>query len=141
MKDILIIGILMFLIDFAYLSAISNHFNRQIKMVQNSKIEVDMVAGALCYIALVFGLYYFIIRHMNVESIKSIYSPVMRKHIIEATILGWVIYAVYELTTKALIKNWMWSTVVMDTLWGGLLFGLTTASYYAIYNLFKLEKL
>lgn len=136
MKDILIIAALMFLIDFVYLSAISKHFNQQIKMVQNSKIEIDMVAGALCYIALVFGLYYFVIRHMNVGAIRSIHSPVMRKHILEAMILGWVIYAVYELTTKAIIKNWMWSTVVMDTVWGGLLFGLTTASYYAIYNLY-----
>lgn len=135
MNDILIISASMFLIDFVYLSTISKHFNKQIKMVQNSKIEIDMVAAALCYIVLVAGLYYFVIQHMNVGAIKSIHSPVMRKHILDAMILGWIIYAVYELTTKAIIKKWMWSTVLMDTLWGGILFGLTTASYYAIYNL------
>lgn len=131
-QEILIIGLIMFVVDFVYLSSISDYFNRQIKAVQGSKIEIDVIAGALCYFALVYGLYYFVVQHMDIRNIKSIQSPQLRKHIIDAVILGWVIYAVYELTTKAIIKNWKWQTVFMDTIWGGILFGLTTFGYYLI---------
>ena len=31
------------------------------------------------------------------------------------------VYGVYDLTTMAILKNWKLTTVVMDTLWGGIL--------------------
>ena len=72
----------------------------------------------LCYVFIIFGLNYFIIQpHKNVQ---------------DAFLLGLVIYAIYELTTKALFKNWSYLTVILDTLWGGILFGLTTGIVYKI---------
>ena len=50
-------------------------------------------------------------------------------------ILGAVIYGVYEGTSYALLKNWKISTVIVDTLWGGVLFGLTTFVTYYIHKL------
>ena len=73
---------------------------------------MDLVATILCYITLIFALNYYILRK--------------NKKPLEAFILGLVIYAVYEFTTKGLLKNWKWETVVMDISWGGILFALTT---------------
>ena len=36
------------------------------------------------------------------------------------------IYAVYELTNYTLLEKWTLKTVIIDTLWGGVLFALTT---------------
>jgi uncharacterized membrane protein len=47
-------------------------------------------------------------------------------------ILGFVIYGVYETTTYALLKKWKLQTVMIDTLWGGILFGLTTMITYKL---------
>jgi uncharacterized membrane protein len=93
-------------------------FNKQIIAVQGSPVVFDMYAAILCYIALIFGIYYFIIRE--------------KKSILEAFLLGVIIYAVYETTTLALLKNWTYKTAIIDTTWGGVLFALTTFIVYAL---------
>ena len=76
------------------------------------KLEVNFLGAALCYIFLIVGINYFIIKP--------------NKSINEAFLLGLIIYGVYETTTYALFKNWSIITVIIDTLWGGLLFASTT---------------
>ena len=116
--DILLISIILVVIDTGYLYSMKNFFNNQIKLVQGSDIQMNIYAAMLCYIVLVYGLYYFIIKD--------------KRPLIDAFIFGIVIYAVYELTTMALLKNWSWKTVALDTLWGGILFTITTYLLYAI---------
>lgn len=111
-KQILVSAILMLLLDAVYLHSLSNFFNNVVTKVQGSKIEFGIVGAILCYIFLIGGLNYFII------------SP--RKSVKDAFILGIVIYGVYETTTYSLFKNWSPLAVVIDTLWGGILFALTT---------------
>lgn len=118
MYEILLISIILVVIDSGYLYSMKNFFNNQIKLVQGTDIQMNIYAAILCYIALVYGLYYFIIKD--------------KRPLIDAFIFGIVIYAVYELTTMALLKNWSWKTVVLDTLWGGILFTITTYLVYAI---------
>ena len=50
----------------------------------------------------------------------------------DASILGWVIYGVYESTNLAVFKKWDLKTVLVDGIWGGILFGLTTYIYLLI---------
>ena len=40
--------------------------------------------------------------------------------------LGLLIYSVFDLTTKAIFKNWEYKAVIIDSLWGGSLFAITT---------------
>ena len=108
----ILLALILALIDFTYLKSISKHFNTLIKRIQGSTIELDIVASILCYLFLIFGLWYFVLRD--------------KKPIMDAVILGLVVYGVYETTSKAIIKKWDWKTVILDTLWGGILFGLTT---------------
>jgi len=118
MYEILLISIILVVIDSSYLYSMKNFFNNQIKHVQGTDIQINIYAAILCYIALVYGLYYFIIKD--------------KRPLIDAFIFGIVVYAVYELTTMALLKNWSWKTVALDTLWGGILFTITTYLVYAI---------
>jgi uncharacterized membrane protein len=86
--------------------------SKQIVEIQGSPLVMDFFAVALCYIFLAFGLYYFVLRE--------------KRSLLDAFLLGIVIYAVYETTTKASLKKWSYKIVVLDTLWGGILFTLTT---------------
>ena len=52
----------------------------------------------------------------------------------DAFLLGLSIYAIYDLTNYAIIDNWPIKAVIIDTLWGGILFYLTT---YFTYNIKK----
>jgi len=108
----LISAVLFVVFDFIYLSLIKNMFMKQITVVQGSAVKMDLLATILCYIFLIVGINYFIIQP--------------RKSVSDAFLLGLVIYAVYETTNKALFSKWSWTTVIMDTLWGGVLFALTT---------------
>jgi uncharacterized membrane protein len=109
-------------IDFIYLNLIKDYFNNQIKSVQGSQMNVNIFGAVLCYIFLIVGINYFIIKP--------------KKSVSEAFLLGIVIYGVYETTNYALFKNWSILTVIIDTLWGGILFALTTGIVYWISDKF-----
>ena len=118
LKQIIVSGVAMLLLDFVYLSAFAGFFNRLITSIQGSKIKFNAVGAILCYILLIGGLNYFIISK--------------RKSIQEAFILGIVIYGVYETTNLAIISKWSPKAVALDTLWGGILFALTTKITYML---------
>jgi uncharacterized membrane protein len=107
-------------LDSIYLTSMKTYFDNQVKSVQGSIIQMNLLAAVLCYISLVFGVYYFIIRE--------------KKSLLQAFLLGLVIYTVYEFTNWALFKNWKLTTVILDSLWGAILFTLTTAIVYFIYG-------
>jgi uncharacterized membrane protein len=108
----LISAIVFITTDFIYLNVIKDYFLNQIKQVQGSEPKINYLGVALCYIFLIAGINYFIIKP--------------RKSVNDAFLLGIVIYGVYETTNYALLKNWSILTVIIDTLWGGLLFAFTT---------------
>lgn len=109
---LLVSAILFISIDFIYLNVMKGYFDNQIKLVQGSPIKMNYLGAALCYILLILGINYFIIKP--------------RRSVSDAFLLGIIIYGVYETTNLALLKNWSILTVIIDTLWGGLLFAATT---------------
>jgi len=120
-KDATIICIIagcLVLLDSIYLWLMKNAFNQQISGIQGSPIQLYLLPAVICYISLIFGLYYFIIRE--------------KKSIRDAFLLGLVIYSVFDLTNLALLRNWSPIIAIIDSLWGGVLFGLTTALVYYI---------
>lgn len=117
-KKLLLTIIILSSIDYFYLSFMKNYFNNQIKLVQNTNLELDFTAIILCYILLIFGLYYFIIKD--------------NKSIFNSFILGILIYGVFELTNKSIFDNWQWMMVLYDGLWGGILFAITTTLVYKL---------
>jgi len=120
LSQVLVTFIVFVTLDAIYLTSMKTYFDSQVKAIQGSVIQMNLLAAILCYISLVFGVYYFIIRE--------------KKSLFEAFLLGLVIYTVYEFTTWALFKNWKVATVIMDSLWGATLFTLTTAIIYFIYD-------
>ena len=108
----LISAILFVVIDFFYLNLIKKYFENQVKIVQGAPLQINLLGTVLCYIFLIFGLNYFIIK-----SKKSAY---------DAFLLGILIYGVFETTNYALFSKWSILTVMIDTLWGGILFAIVT---------------
>ena len=110
---ILLISAIIFIsIDFIYLNVMKSYFNNQVQSIQGSSIKINYLGIVLCYIFLIIGINYFIIKP--------------HKSVSDAFLLGIIIYGVYETTTYSLFKNWSIITVIIDTLWGGLLFATTT---------------
>lgn len=121
LKNIIILFLIFTIIDFIYLSLLSTHFSNLVKKIQGSEMKFRIIPAIFCYLFLVFGLYYFIIRKNN--------------NYIDAAILGWVIYGVYETTNATILKDWDIFSVIIDTLWGGILYGSTTFLYQNVLKL------
>ena len=112
LKSILILPIL----DVIYLNLISSDFKQQILDVQKSKMKFRLVPAILCYIAIIVLLNYFILNTENTRNQK----------IFNAFLLGLCVNAVYEMTNYTFFENWTLKIVIIDTLWGGILYALTT---------------
>jgi uncharacterized membrane protein len=110
--NILLTAFVLIAIDSVYLYLIQSMFSKHILNIQGSPLQINYYGAIMCYSLLVLGLHYFILSG--------------KKSVLDAFILGIVIYGVYESTTLAVIKNWPVYLVVLDTLWGGTLFALTT---------------
>ena len=116
---LLVSAIVMVTIDYVYLYLFKGYFANQVKNVQGTPLKMNFLATAICYIFLILGLNYFIIKP--------------RRSIQDAFLLGLVIYGVYETTNWALFEKWSPITVIIDTLWGATLFGLTTFIVHLIH--------
>ena len=117
--NILKLSVIVLVLDSIFLLSIKDFFNSQIKKVQSNDIRINMLGVVITYIFIIFVIYYFIIK--DKRSIK------------DAFLLGICVYGVYEYTNYSLFNNWNFTTTLIDTLWGGILFSLTTY----IYNYFE----
>ena len=105
--------IVVILCDLVFFYFVKDMFNRQIMDIQGTPIVLNtkmLIGSLLTYILIVGGFYKFII--------------LGKKTWWEAFLLGFVVYGIYEMTNYALFSKWRWTTAMIDTLWGGVLFTL-----------------
>tara|TARA_B100000767_G_C19393720_1_gene380924 strand:+ start:35 stop:406 length:372 start_codon:yes stop_codon:yes gene_type:complete len=114
-KDIILLAVIFVLVDAGFLYLMSNNFQTMVKKIQGSPLKMELLPTVACYIVLVSSLYYFVIYK------KGSY--------LDAFLLGFFIYAVYETTNMAIFKDWSVSVGLIDLTWGGFLFLITTYLY------------
>ena len=116
LKSFLVGSVILIALDALFLMFNQKLFERTVITIQKTSMQLRVESLAACYVLLTVGLWFFIVRRHR--------SP------LEAFALGILVYGVYETTTYAAFKHWPLSIVAMDILWGGLLFGATTAATY-----------
>ena len=113
----LFIAVLLVL-DAMYLYATRNVTSAMLRRIQGPGIPMRLGSVVFTYLCIAGILYGFILRLHR--------SPA------EAFVLGFCLYGVYEGTNYAILKNWSLQVAVMDTVWGGTLFALTTLTVRAL---------
>jgi uncharacterized membrane protein len=114
-KNIILLAIIFVLVDAGFLYLMSNNFQNMIQKIQGSPLKMKLIPTIACYIILVSSLYYFIVYK------KGSY--------IDAFLLGFFIYGVYETTNMAIFKDWSPSVGLIDMSWGGFLFLISSYLY------------
>ena len=117
-REVIISAIVMLILDGCYLYLTQKAFSDQIINIQRVVMQFKAIGAVICYALLIGGLNYFIISR--------------NRSIPEAFFFGLVIYGVYDSTNYATIKKWSSELAIMDTIWGGSLFALTTYVTYAL---------
>lgn len=111
-KDIFIILFTFLVLDGIYFKLNKHYFNMIIKNIQGSPVQIKYISVIFTYLFMTAILYYFIIKS--------------NRKALDALFLGIGIYGIYELTNYSTIKDWPFFMVIMDTLWGGILFSSAT---------------
>ena len=120
-KKIIISTIVLLILDGTYISANKTMFQDTVINIQRVVMQVKPIPAMLVYFLLVIIINYFIIQKNR--------SP------LEAFLLGFCIYGIYEGTNYAMFKKWPIQTALMDTIWGGILFSSTTYLSYILLSL------
>jgi uncharacterized membrane protein len=103
-----LLAFLIFLIDIPWLYASSEWVGGMIRDIQGSALQMKLWPAAIVYLALAY------------------LATIPRTHM-EAFLMGTSVYAVYDFTNLATLKNYQPAFAVADSLWGGILF--TIVSY------------
>ena len=114
-KNIILLAVIIVLVDAGFLYLMSNNFQSMVKKIQGTPLKMELLPTIACYIILVSSLYYFVINK------KGSY--------LDAFLLGFFIYGVYETTNMAIFKDWSYKVGLIDLSWGGFLFLITTYLY------------
>ncbi len=84
------------------------------------KAQPNLAAAAFFYVFYVSGIYWF-------GTLAGIKSGSVITAILSGTFLGLLAYSTYEVTNFSTLKGWTIQMLLLDTVWGGILGGLTAA--------------
>lgn len=93
-------------------------------------IEPNLVFAALFYLVFVFGLMWF--------SVVPNFAKIgVKQTFLAALIFGFFVYASYDLTNLALLKDWPLGLSLIDISWGTLLSGVSASAGKVVFDRFN----
>lgn len=102
--------LLILFIDVPVITKINNKmYMNSFKLINGQDMlfgDTQMLSAITCYILLTIGIYYFSIEQNN---------------ILNATILGFIVYGVYNTTNLATINKYSINVTIVDTIWGTIM--------------------
>ena len=126
-RDLIIFSIIFLCLDSIYLKNIATEFGKMIQKIQGSGIEFKIGPTIIVYIALTLVWYVFIYPELKKKT--------LRQNLFRAAILGICIYATYDFTNLAVIKNYKLNIAIIDSIWGGILYSFSTYIFIFISSL------
>lgn len=111
LKIFLTLALTLLLIDAVYIFVFKDYFSRLFGNVQKTPLNIRWGGFIATYIVMAATLYYF--------------GFVINMTSLDMFLLGLSIYGIYELTNYSTLSKWEFKMVMLDTMWGGILFYLT----------------
>ena len=90
--------------------------------IQGAPMRVKMLPAAIDYLLIIGAWFFFIYQDRAKHSEKE---TIMR-----AALLGFFIYGIFDMTNLAIIEKYQWDLAIIDSIWGGVLFAVSTAFFF-----------
>lgn len=121
--------LVMFVLDVVWLSVLAKPMYQQ-GIGHLMATKPNLMFAALFYLVFVLGLMWFAIApNRHEKGVKNTF--------IAAAIFGFFVYASYDLTNLALLKDWPLGLSVIDIAWGTLLSGISASAGKLVFNRFN----
>jgi len=119
------------IIDIIWLLSNSKNYNKLIKNVQGSILNLNFIGAILSYLTLIFALFFFSIPIIN-SKLKENKNSLLYLCIIYGGGLGFLMYGMFNTTNLAIFKNYDIYVGLLDTFWGFIVFSLGSYFYFSI---------
>ena len=126
-----ILSFLLFLVyDYFWFQFSLPSYQKVVYSIQNSKMSVNLLSGALAYVLLALGMVQLVLPRMKTANVQEA--------LMYGGLYGLVMYGVFNFTNMAILKKWNLSTSLMDTLWGVFVCSLVAFSAKYLINTYNL---
>jgi uncharacterized membrane protein len=115
--QLLTVSVVMLALDAVWLTMRAAASGAMIAALQGSPLTIRWSAGALCYIVMILGLWWFAVRP----------AADWQAAAGSGAALGALVYGVYDLTNYATLKRFPLSYALADWAWGTFLFATVAA--------------
>lgn len=124
LKFFLILALVLIL-DGCFIAANWKRYSKHIEFVQQTKFSFNSrgafaVGAVYIFITLLMGMLYAMIVQSETSKIRS----AQRFNILVAALTGMCAYGIFSFTNLLMFEKYATSIAVMDTVWGGVLFGV-----------------
>lgn len=122
-----IVGIISFVIlDYIWLAKVAKNLYlislKEHTVVKDGALVPYLPAVPLVYIVAVIAIWTFILSKVSTLPEAVLYGA----------LLGFFMYAFYDLTNLATLKDYPWSLTIVDTLWGTFLVSVVTVIMFLV---------
>lgn len=102
-----------------YLDHLAEHVN-----IKDGSLVPYLPAVPLVYIVGLIAVWVFVIS----------LSKNLQQAFMYGALLGFLMYAFYDLTNLAILKNYSWTVTIVDSIWGALLMGIVAMVMFAVHT-------
>ena len=105
-----------------YLEKLAGHV-----LIKDGALVPYFPAIPLVYIVATIGIIFFVLPKVTSYGTAFLYGA----------LFGFVLYAFYDFTNLATLKDYPWSLALLDIAWRTLLVGLVSLIFYSIFSFFS----
>ena len=107
-------------LDAVWLSIRNNYHQSFFKAVQGSPLQVRWIPALLIYVLMPFALYLWA------------GGKTLQEAVAKGALVGFILYAFYDLTNYATLQGWTFDMTVIDVMWGVVVCAAGAAVGYSI---------
>jgi uncharacterized membrane protein len=124
----------MLAMDTVYISAVKGQYAKMVYSIQRGQsMVINVTSAILCYLVLAAGLVFLVFPYAKLmlqsHARSNELSVKIKVALLTGGLAGFLTYGVFNTTNVALFKNYRLDLALIDTVWGSLLFFVSTLVY------------
>lgn len=113
--------VLMLVLDAAWLTINKRSYDRLVRGVQRSPLNVKLAPAATAYALMVVALAFLVL-----PAAKAARGSRLERALRYGALFGFVAYGIFNATNAAIFESYDWRVAILDTAWGTTLFAIAT---------------